>query len=332
MHNTPQTPNMFTDSGLMDGLVNVSDIAIAAEDDNKSVRSENEDLNQNYKNLGSPSGIRQQGSPSTTDESKRGSRLCAMKLFLNISKLQKGSRVMAVKDGLVKLLLQISGTMTAEENLLCIAIITNLTRDIDNVPELMMHRDSLFVALERGLESRNTEVQTCASMALQNLSCHKSFRVYFSKYDKNDSLLTKLAKVSVNGNNNNACSFDDSDTESEDGKKLKKKPSPDTSGVQISAIHTIKNLSIEPCNILPLTNTPGITASLMTIAMLKKEGGNEEGKENPDENIQYAAADALSSMSQWLNGIAVACAENNNLDLKDKPLTSLEPSTWNQWE
>jgi hypothetical protein len=320
--------DIISNPSLMSALVDISDIDVGTDtvNDDRSVMSMDDNLSQKYHNLGSPSGIRRQGSPTSDDESKRGSRLCALKAFLSISKLQQGSQVMVHRKDLLDLLFRISGTMTAEENLLCMAIIANLTRDCENITWLNGHHPKLLHVLERGLGSRNIEVQKCASFALQNLSCNKKFRVALSSSEKSscEKLLTNLAKVGTD------VVSDGRYSKNEEGKKSRTVSSSDTAEGQVAAIHAIKNLSIEPSNIVALTGIPGISLSLMSI-VIADDSAMEE-KEDIDENIRYVASDALATMAQWLNGIAVTCAEKNNLDLEGRPLTSMQVSTWNQWE
>lgn len=320
--------DILSNPSLMSALVDVSDIDVGTDtvNDDRSVMSMDDNLSQKYHNLGSPSGIRRQGSPTSDDESKKGSRLCALKALLSISKLQQGSQVLVHRKDFLDLLFRISGTMTAEENLLCMAIIANLTRDRDNITWLNGHHMKLIHVLERGLGSRNIEVQKCASFALQNLSCNKKFRVALSSSEKSscESLLTNLAKVGTD------VVSDDTYSKNEEGKKSRTVSSSDTAEGQIAAIHAIKNLSIEPSNIVALTGIPGISLSLMSVVMAEESAMEE--KEDIDENIRYVASDALATMAQWLNGIAVTCAEKNNLDLQGRPLTSMRVSTWNQWE
>jgi hypothetical protein len=315
---------IFSDGPLMNALVEVSDIEIAREnnDDDQSIMSMDVDLGQEYQNLGSPSGIREQGAPATDDESKRGTRLSAMKAFLSLSKLQEGAHNMVQNHALLELLMRISGTMTTEENLLCMALIANFTRDQDNIPHLTQYSEPLIGVLKRGLNSRSVEVQKCASMSLQNLSCNKQFRVNFSSNENVEIMLSSLANIGTDVVVHN-------EANAKDPSKSKSLQTGATAEGQVSAIHAIKNLSLEPRNILPLTNTPGITAALMNFAII--EDGMEE-KENIDEHIKYVASDALSTMSQWLSSVAVSCAEKNNVDLRGRSLNTLKVATWNQWE
>ena len=317
--------DIFADVGLMNALVDVADIELAevVENDDKSIASSDSELAQKFQNLGSPSGIRQQGSPTSDEESKRGARLNVLKAFLSFSKVQEGAQTIGQKNELVNLLLKISGTMTAEENLLCMAIIANLTRDCDTIPSLIDQAD-LMNAVEKGLQSHNVENRKCATMVLQNLSSNKVFRREFATFDNTDNVVALLGKI---GSDVDCFTRK---TESKDvGKRKSGSSSVQTVESQINAIRAIKNLSIEPRNIIPLTTEPGVTASLLTFTM--DDTGIEE-KENIDCDIQYIASDGLANLSQWLNGVSIVCAEKNNVDLGGRSLTSLKVSTWNQWE
>lgn len=316
---------IFSDVGLMTALVEISDIEIATDDDDdQSVFTvDGGDLTQKFQNLGSPSGIRQQGSPTSEGESKRGARLCALKAFLSFAKLKEGAQTMIHNNDLVSLLMRISGTMTAEENLLCMAIIANLTRDTENIT-ILTDQSNFMSVIERGLSSRNVENRKCATMALQNLSCKKEFRVKFAALENVESITSLLGKISTTVDDN---------AEMKEGKAATKAKKAAYMACmhegQVNAIRTIKNLSIEPMNMIPLTNVPGVTASLVSFTM--NEEGMEE-KENIEDKIRYISADALANMSQWLNGVATVCAEKNNIDLRGRSLDSLKVSTWNQWD
>ena len=315
---------IFSDVGLLNALVHVADIELTTdvESDDKSIASSDGELAQKFQNLGSPSGIRQQGSPTSDEESKRGARLNVLKAFLSFSKVQEGAQIMGHKNELVNLLFKISGTMTAEENLLCMAIIANLTRDRDNIPFLIDQAD-LMIAIEKGLQSHNVEIRKCATMVVQNLSTNNRFRREFATFNNTGDVVVLLGKIG---------SDVDCAARKSEGDSGKSKPESDTVSAvegQINAIRAIKNLSIEPRNIIPLTNEPGITASLLAFTM--DDTGIEE-KENIDCDIQYIASDGLANLSQWLNGVAVSCAEKNNVDLGGRSLTSLKVSTWNQWK
>jgi hypothetical protein len=117
---------------------------------------------------------------------------------------------------------------------------------------------------------------------------------------------------------------------------------------RLSSISALKNLTDEPANLIPLTNTPACIATLMHLAHGKEEGVTEL--------MQYRACDALATLSHWLRKIATsgqALSHSNSsgpvdqsqqqasasatktIGLSEPPalfVPSLRVVTWNQWE
>jgi hypothetical protein len=108
---------------------------------------------------------------------------------------------------------------------------------------------------------------------------------------------------------------------------------------RLAAMHALKNLTDEPANLIPMTNTRECFATLMKIAHGKDE------KES--EMMQYLACDALATLSHWLRKIATSgqqmeqeeddgddgkeekkMAEKSNMDLF---VPTLKVVTWSQW-
>jgi len=283
-----------SNKALLKTLVQVADIGFEdTEDDEFDDVSIDGSLSQRFANLGSPSGIREQGAPTSEEETKRGTRLSAMKILLAVSKAKDGAYLMVSNRALMNLLTKISGTMTKEENILCMAIFTNISRNIENM-EILFEQPRLMDSLARGLSSKSKECRRCATLTIQNLSCNKNFR---RSIGPAEITLPGLANQSLNN---------DSKTAAES---------------QLSALHTMRNLSVEPFNVVHLMNTPGLTASLMAAAIGSKE-----------EVTQYIACDTLASMSQWLDSVADTCIEANDIDLAGRNLASMRVSTWNQWD
>jgi hypothetical protein len=225
--------------------VNIDSANTNLDDDEMSVDGS---LSQRFANLGSPSGIRQQGAPESDEEVKRGCRLSALKIFLAISKIQYGSTKVAANDSLVNILATISGTMSADENVLCMAIFTNVSRNLGNI-EKLLGIPNLLDAMSRGLSSKSSECRKCAIFALQNLSCNFRFR---HSIGKSQNVLLSLVPQILNVN----------DTVADD--------------VQLAAVHILRNLSVEPANVPVMMSTPGLTAGLMKLAI-----------DNSKEVVQY---------------------------------------------
>ena len=283
-----------SDIDMLNALVEVADIGVEdTEDDEFDDVSIDGSLSQRFANLGSPSGIRQQGAPTTDEETKRGCRLSAMKVLLAISKAKDGAQLMVSNESLLDLLTKISGTMTAEENILCMAIFTNVSRNIENM-EHLFDSPTLMDAITRGLASKSKECRRCATLAIQNLSCNKNFR---RRIGPSESALPGLTAQSLDGYGKTAVES------------------------QLSALHSMRNLAVEPFNVLHLMNTPGLTASLMTAATNNKK-----------EMAQYIACDTLAAMSHWLDSVADTCIEKNEINLNGRNLVSMKVKAWEEWK
>lgn len=309
---------------LMSNLIEIAYLedGEAEVDDDVSVDGS---LGQQFANLGSPSGIRVQGAPATDAESMRGCRLNAIKVFLSISKSQEGSRILIDNKKLMSLLGNISGTMSADENTLCMAIFTNLSRDPVNLEKLGKISNLLDI-LARGMRSRSIECRKCAVLTVQNLSCVLSFR---RRLGADPYLLENLCTHALG--------------ETTDENSLVK-------DIKLAAIHSLRNLSAEPCNLVSIADTPGLVAAMMLAATtdIKPEVSisNTEEKENAcddtehDKNnekrntevMKYAACDGLAALSHWMNVVADVCIESNEIRMKGRNLASMKVSGWNVWE
>jgi hypothetical protein len=283
---------IIDDGDIINTLTTLIDVDINDQNINDDVSVEGS-LSQRFANLGSPSGIRQQGAPENDEEAMRGCRLSAMKIFLAISKVKYGGSKMVSNKSLMSILATLCGTMTSDENVLCMAIFTNLSRNSENTDKLLQ-LPNLVNGIIRSLSSKTAECRRCATLALQNFSCHDLFR---RKIGNSQDLVSGLVPQILN----------DSATSTEDA--------------QLAAVHTLRNLSVDPTIVPTLMGTPGLTGALMIIAL-----------DSSKEVAQYVACDTLAALSHWLDTIADICIEKNDIILNGRPLASMRVSTWNQWE
>lgn len=220
------------------------------------------------------------------------SRQIVMKIFLTFSKVKEVAKHMAKNKQVVKILVESSGSMTDEENILCVAVVTNLTRDITNSKDLVSHQN-LVDAIVKAVSSELDEERKCAVFALQNLSCCVACRQDLATtFD----LLTAIARVAF----------------------VKNKPK-----IQIGALHTLRNLCNEPSNLITITDTPGVSATLLATA-----------NDPSHEMAQYLACDALATLSQWLRLSAESCIDKIPKEklTHNYKMPSLRTTSWNQWE
>ena len=165
-----------------------------------------------------------------------GSRLCALKMLLHLSKNRDISVKLASTDSVTSALVKIASTMELAANILCIAILTNLTRHPDNASCLVYNVPGLVTVLVSIAESTDQECSKCALYALQNLACTSNCRQELANTPDLLAVITKSAF---------------------------KTQYPDQ---QLAALNTLKNLSDDPFNLVTMTNTPGCTATLLALA------------------------------------------------------------------
>lgn len=280
---------MYSNSGLMQVLE-----SFMIPCDNSHESEDDREEQGGYQISRSPSTIMR--SSTFTDESKsksNDSKLNALKTVLNMSKVKSISKQIARSDTLIRKLMETAGQMTPEENVLNMAILTNITRDKENTSFLVQKLPGFTRALIVGVESSNPECQKCAMLAMQNLSFSSNSRKSLTTVP---NLLSSIAKYGFASKNPEA---------------------------KIAAIQALKNLTLEPANVLSITNSPGVPAALMALANEKRA----------DPLIQYEACDALATMAQWLYSTAEVCIEKHDLDMGDRyPLGSQQVSTYKQWQ
>jgi len=118
-----------------------------------------------------------------------GSRLCALKMLLHLSKNKDVSVALARTECIPSALVNIANKMELAANILCVATITNLTRHPENAEHLVYNVKGLVPTLLNhivsgsvrnggggGDDADNHECAKCALYALQNLSCSNNCR------------------------------------------------------------------------------------------------------------------------------------------------------------
>lgn len=106
-------------------------------------------------------------------------------------------------------------------------------------------------------------------------------------------------------------------------------------GEKLAALHTLKNLTDEPANLIPMTNTPECFATLMHVA--------HAGDNNTTEMMQYLGCDALATLSHWFRSIATSGqrigtmqqnpSESNSSKAKDDLFVpTLRVLSWERWQ
>jgi hypothetical protein len=103
---------------------------------------------------------------------------------------------------------------------------------------------------------------------------------------------------------------------------------------KLAALHTLKNLTDEPANLIPMTNTPECFATLMQVA--------HASDESVTETMQYLGCDALATLSHWFRSIATSGQRigssmkqpnSDNANVKDVLFVpTLRVLNWEPWQ
>ena len=82
---------------------------------------------------------------------------------------------------------------------------------------------------------------------------------------------------------------------------------------RLAALHCLKNLTDEPANLIPMTNTPECFATLMQIA--------HASDDSVTEMMQYLGCDALATLSHWFRSIATS-GQRIDAQKRKKPIST----------
>lgn len=101
---------------------------------------------------------------------------------------------------------------------------------------------------------------------------------------------------------------------------------------KLAALHTLKNLTDEPANLIPMTNTPECFATLMQVA--------HASDESVTEMMQSIGCDALATLSHWFRSIATSGQRigmmqkhpESPLGKDELFIPSLRALTWEPWQ
>jgi len=102
---------------------------------------------------------------------------------------------------------------------------------------------------------------------------------------------------------------------------------------KLAALHTLKNLTDEPANLIPMTNTPECFATLIQVA--------HTSDDTITEMMQYIGCDALATLSHWFRSIAtsgqrIGTAQKNTVESivakDDLFVPSQRVLAWEPWQ
>jgi hypothetical protein len=226
-------------------------------------------------------------------------RLNVFVLLSHLVKEKDNAFILARHKFLVDTLVEVSKLNDSPAHEHAVKLIAHLTRHRGNSKHFAFKVRKVIPSLIVASSSVNDETRKYACFALQNLSQDKPCR---QELAITDGLLTALCVRVRQGKN------------------------PEE---RLAAIHALTNLTNEPANLIPMTNTPECLATLMQLA--------HAGDDNVTEMMQFLACDALATLSHWFRSIATS---GKRIDLNNQGtqagsdlfVPSLKIVAYEQWQ
>jgi hypothetical protein len=217
----------------------------------------------------------------------------ALKVLLDLSNMPKLTTIMARHDGLVAALLRQAGNLKAGDNVMIIAILTNLTRHPANIIPLAGNGSFVTIVIhELDNPDNNDDRRKCALFALRNLTSEPKAQ---EGMINNKRLLRALS--------------------SQHSKST-------SAEVRIEILRVVQNLSNDPSFLLRLPNMPIMKA-------LKSTCTANESSDTPDEE-KHLARDIMAGISKWAWSSAYTAAQAKAIYLGedlDKSFGHKNPAT-----
>jgi hypothetical protein len=248
---------------------------------------------------GGKSPISLEGYDETADQLLREARQFAFAALSNLAKEKDNAYHFARNTPLVRVMAEIAGFHDSPSHEHAVKFLACLTRHRLNTKPLVFRRRTVVPALVNATSSPSDLARLYACYALQNLSQDKSCRQELAIAD---NLLTSLCERS--------------------------RGATDQEGERLAALSSLKNLTDEPANLIPMSNTTDCIATLMHLAHGRQEGVTPL--------MQFRACDALATLSHWLRKIASSGQALTDAKLgaskKELFVPTLRVVTVNQWQ
>lgn len=240
-----------------------------------------------------------EGYDETADRLLREARQFAFAALSNLAKEKDNAYHFARNTPLVTVMAEIAGFHESPSHEHAVKFLACLTRHRLNTKPLVFRRRTVVPALVNGTSSPSDLARLYACYALQNLSQDKSCRQELAIAD---NLLTSLCE--------------------------RARGATDQGGERLAALSSLKNLTDEPANLIPMSNTTDCIATLMHLAHGRQEGVTPL--------MQFRACDALATLSHWLRKIASSGQALTDAKMgaakKELFVPTLRVVTVNQWQ
>ncbi|KAL3918727.1 MAG: hypothetical protein SGILL_004098 [Bacillariaceae sp.] len=229
-----------------------------------------------------------------------GSRQHAFALLGNLAKEQDNAFILARHVYLVDTIVAITKLQESASQEYGLKLLAHFSRHRGNSKHLVFKMKQVVPAVVYATQSENDESRKYACFTLQNFSQDKPCR---QELASNDELLSAV------------CRRIRSSRQEEE---------------KLAALNTLKNLTDEPANLIPMTNTPECFATLMQVA--------HASDESVTETMQYIGCDALATLSHWFRSIAtsgqrIGTKKRNSEQAKDQLFVpALRVVTFEPWQ
>mmetsp|Transcript_31102 Transcript_31102/g.91047 ORF Transcript_31102/g.91047 Transcript_31102/m.91047 type:complete len:762 (-) Transcript_31102:2310-4595(-) len=238
-------------------------------------------------NIGPGNGMREQNL-GKYEEFLAKSRMSACAALLHLSKHCPVSPILCEHDIFVENTLVVGEKYNDPIHTRCLELISMITRFPGNNAALA-RRDGVIDTLLRCTKSKTDEDRKWSMLSLQNLTSEASNKIPMA-----EASVLKQLRVS-------ALRYDNTSE-------------------QIAALSALVNISTEPGTIVPLSSTPNVVATLITLAH-----SSESSKEVCD-----LACGCLTNMGLWLQNLASTGTVPDGLP--NVPLPTHTSSGWRRWE
>jgi len=238
-------------------------------------------------NIGPGNGMREQNLGKYEEFLAKG-RMSACAALLHLSKHCPVSPILCEHGIFVENTLVVGEKFNDPIHTRCLELICMITRFPGNNATLA-RRDGVIETLLRCAKSKSDEDRNWSMLSLQNLTSEASNKIPMAE----TSVLKQLRISALR------C---------------------DNTSEQIAALSALVNISTEPGTIVPLSSTPNVVATLITIAH-----SSESSKEVCD-----LACGCLTNMGLWIQNLASTGTVPDGMP--NVPLPTHTSSGWRRWE
>lgn len=222
-------------------------------------------------------------------------------LLSHLLKEKDNAFILARHSYLIDTLVAITRLQESSSQHYGLQLFAHLSRHCSNSKILVFKMKEVVPAVVFATDSENAESRKYACFTLQNFSQDKPCRQHLASID---NLLPAVCRRIRGAKNQEE---------------------------KLSALHALKNLTDEPANLIPMTNTPECFATLMHVA--------HASDESVTEMMQYLGCDALATLSHWFRSIATSGQrigtmnqDNENVRKDELFVPTLQVLNWEPWQ